>query len=326
LNYRVINDTYRDINAPYGTNCDGNLVPGWYRLYQGSLPAYLPESGGGNGKCGTDRAITLQNGALNHPAINDGVVKYTVRWDYGPSNSLGSISIRNCNGAYWVYYLTNLRSTSGGTYDLCSGAPYSGSPVYMGYCTTLTVPAIGITQLPPSPPPPSLPPSPPPLPSICSGSYTIINDTSRDIDAPGGCRCDSALSSGWYRFFQGAFNAYLPEWAVVSSGHAPNNICGTGRGGFIAYSLTFPAYAGGLGHPAVSEGIVRRTLVFEYGVVQGNNYGIDVVNCSSFFLYNFLTPSALCRTDGGPCPGGTTAFGLCTTTVQPPPNLNGIPI
>jgi hypothetical protein len=181
----------------------------------------------------------------------------------------------------------------------------------------------------PSPPnAPSPPLQPSPAPTACNGiEYTSIDDSSRDIEAPGGCRCDAALPPGWYRFFQEGRDAYLPEWAVVADGHAPNGICGTDRGGFIAYSLTFggPNSGGGLGHPAVSEGIARRTLIFEFGVVQGNNYAIDVVNCSSFFLYNFITPSAWCRDWGGACSGGSAAFGLCTTTQAPPPNADGYP-
>ena len=184
-----ITDAYRDIFAPGGTHCDGSLVPGWYRLFQGSVPAYLPEGYPStpagdyiHQHCGCDRTVALSQYTYSsatglpasafywppyagHPPVSAGIVNYTIYAEYGALGTALNISARHC-GAYFVYYLTNQKLSwqwgpaVPGT--MCQGM--YGDTTYFGYCTTTVTPAVGLCTWPctsPSPPPPPLPPAPP---------------------------------------------------------------------------------------------------------------------------------------------------------------------
>ena len=175
-----ITEAYRDIFSPGGTNCDGGLVPGWYRLFQGSTPAFLPEgyptSPAGDyyhQHCGCDRTVALNQYTYSsdtglppsafswhagHPAVSEGIVNYTLYAEYGARGTAVNISARHC-GAYFVYYLTNQKLSWqwGGAVagNMCQGM--FADTTYFGYCTTTVAPAVGLCTWPctasPTPPP-----------------------------------------------------------------------------------------------------------------------------------------------------------------------------
>ena len=153
----------------------------------------------------------------------------------------------------------------------------------------------------PSPPPPSpsLPsPSPmPPLPplavgsaTVCTSQYILIDDPGRDYQASGGCRDDSGLAQGWYRFKENGLDAKIPEYPAVPEAWQTG---GTER----SSRLLNP-------NPSISDGIVSATITFPWG--NGVRVGIQIVNCGSFYLY-YLSPfssptyGGLGGCDGVPC-------------------------
>ncbi len=113
--YSTIMDTWRDIFAAGGSNCETTLQAGWYCLYQGLVPAYLvelssvqaynaaystPQAYNAYSRCGTDRGTVLLG--ASHPTVADGIVSRQMYTEYGTFGTFTEINIRNCNEQYYV--------------------------------------------------------------------------------------------------------------------------------------------------------------------------------------------------------------------------------
>ena len=157
--YYNITDASRDIFAPGGTRDDSTLAAGWYRMWQGSANAYLPDFNTDQwsrmNACGTERGGYLFAGMRSdggcggggtgsfgsHPLPADGVVTRFVHFDYGTWGSYASVQIVNCNG-FFLYNLTPSQLATSAV-----GA-HPGSP--FGLCTTTLPPRIGPGCAPPN--------------------------------------------------------------------------------------------------------------------------------------------------------------------------------
>ena len=118
------------------------------------------------------------------------------------------------------------------------------------------------------------------------------------------------MLSGWYRLFQGASDAYLPERTNCAWGpDCMYGACSTQRGSL----LTGPS------HPAAGE-TVTRTLLFPWGP-GWTSYSVTITSCSTFYVYLLPAISSPSWGDVAPGTAGCTAVGsefrFCTTTVAP---------
>ncbi|KAJ7390749.1 hypothetical protein OS493_022307 [Desmophyllum pertusum] len=106
----------------------------------------------------------------------------------------------------------------------------------------------------------------------CS-SYTDFTDADRHVSYGSGSKCDSPLSTGWYRF-TGDAGSYMPE-----SCPGVVNICGT----------SYPGWLNGI-HPTTAEGVVTRTVCFVYSATACCHWSrtIEVQNCGYFYVYKLL--------------------------------------
>jgi hypothetical protein len=116
------------------------------------------------------------------------------------------------------------------------------------------------------------------LPSQCA-SYTINNDSTRNIAYGPGALCDNTLITGWYRFLGGAGTR-------LAMSHVSRDTCFTYYGG--SYNGSLPLTAG----------------ITTFGTLCLNNNGylcyaawsgslIGVTNCGSYYVY-YLSPIANC--------------------------------
>jgi hypothetical protein len=116
----------------------------------------------------------------------------------------------------------------------------------------------------------------PPVVAQCSQPYATLNDPTRNTSYPAAAtNCDGYLGGlqwagpSWYRF-AGAAGARMPESAP------PTQVCGTYATGWLNGT-----------HPTVAEGVVNRTVCFNWaGNVCSWSTTVQVANCDSYYLYN----------------------------------------
>ena len=122
----------------------------------------------------------------------------------------------------------------------------------------------------------------------CS-SYTLLTEADRSVSFKGGAKCDSGLSTKWYRF-SAAAGAAMPESCV------PKNQCGTHAPGWLNGK-----------NPTVAEGVVSRQVCYHWSsncCLWKNN--IRVRNCGGFYVYELRKPPACqLRYCGGPAIAGS---------------------
>ena len=122
----------------------------------------------------------------------------------------------------------------------------------------------------------------------CS-SYTLLNEADRSVSFKGVAKCDSGLSTKWYRF-SAAAGAAMPESCV------PKNQCGTHAPGWLNGK-----------NPTVAEGVVSRQVCYHWSsncCLWKNN--IRVRNCGGFYVYELRKPPACqLRYCGGPAIAGS---------------------
>ena len=109
LEHDTINDPYRSTGyvAVEGVDpmiCDRDITPGWYRFVN-KVGGMMPETKVYGPHCGTVAPIWMQG---SHPSTEEGIVDRTACVNY---NDLMdgclpiSIKVKNCSGAFYVYYL-----------------------------------------------------------------------------------------------------------------------------------------------------------------------------------------------------------------------------
>ena len=109
----------------------------------------------------------------------------------------------------------------------------------------------------------------------CS-SYSTINDATRKASYTGSTSCDRSLTKQWYRFTTSS-STYMP----TSCGSVTPNYCGTHAVGWLNGA-----------HPSTSEGIVTRTVCYNYsGNCCWRSNTIRVRNCGSYYVYELVPPS-----------------------------------
>lgn len=107
------------------------------------------------------------------------------------------------------------------------------------------------------------------LPSQCS-SATVINDSTRSINAGAGALCDNTLVSGWFRF--------TGAGTIMATSAVSRDTCTTYYGG--SYSGKMPSI------PGATE--VGTLCVMNNGYVCYTPYSgalISVTNCNNFYVY-----------------------------------------
>ena len=130
---------------------------------------------------------------------------------------------------------------------------------------------------------------------MCTSQYTIIDDPSRNYQAPGGCRDDGILLEGWYRFKMNGVDAKMPDYTVTLTWQRG----GTERGGKVSTL-----------NPSISDGIVDAQVWFEWS--NGVNVPIKIVSCGVFLLY-YHTPYSSPNWGGlGGCNGAPFGYVLQT--------------
>ena len=101
-------------------------------------------------------------------------------------------------------------------------------------------------------------------------NYTVLSEEDRaqgNAQRPHN-RNDSGLVTGWYRF-QGAAGDRIPDKCVL------NHRCGTEHPGWLNGA-----------HPTITEGVVTRTVCYNYyGDCCRDSTNIKVKNCSSYYVY-----------------------------------------
>ena len=160
----------------------------------------------------------------------------------------------------------------------------------------------------PSSKPSASPSAAPTIAAACS-SYTVINDTTREVGASpwcngGVCGDDSGLfqSGSWYRFTDVNNFNFVADKQVVNGptgGLSSNYFCGNPRN----------SYVNGV-HPTVAQGQVSLTMCFPLGYT-GTQWPCDtsyqppvnIIQCSGYFVYNF--PSGI---SGRVCTTGPPGF------------------
>ena len=121
----------------------------------------------------------------------------------------------------------------------------------------------------------------------CS-SYTLLNESDRTTSSYGSQdegKCDSDLSTKWYRFSARA-GGTMPETCV------PLYLCGTESTGWLNGK-----------HPAVHEGVVSRQVCLTWRDCCWKKKDIRIQNCGGFYVYELKAlPSDYCpaRYCGGP--------------------------
>jgi hypothetical protein len=264
---------------------DATLATAWYRFDDSGWNYLLTASVGvpSTYQCGG----TAVGGYLTAPPPVAGTacIPTCFAGNFGSCESTGALSPYSCNpavgtathcvnvtscGSYYVYYLSAVLGCTGDN--------------NLGFCTSSSSGVV--YPPPPSPPPPRSPPLPsppspmPPLPplavgsaTVCTSQYILIDDPGRDYQASGGCRDDSGLAQGWYRFKENGLDAKIPEYPAVPEAWQTG---GTERSSRLLNL-----------NPSISDGIVSATITFPWG--NGVRVGIQIVNCGSFYLY-FLSP------------------------------------
>ncbi|CAH1247198.1 DMBT1 [Branchiostoma lanceolatum] len=102
--YRVLNETWRNVNHGSGTNCDDGFRGEWYRFMGPAGTQLLARSPGRNNVCGTTAPMWM-NGT--HPAAADGEVSRQV-CTYHLGNHCWwktTIQVKACRAGYYVYKL-----------------------------------------------------------------------------------------------------------------------------------------------------------------------------------------------------------------------------
>ena len=113
--YTELSDAFRHVSYGYGSNCDSTLAAGWYR-FTGSAGERMPESTPGIYACGTHATGWLSDGyggSGSHPAA--GVSQsMTVCFDWSSDTCMwsSSVTVTNCNGEYYVYYISGTPACS----------------------------------------------------------------------------------------------------------------------------------------------------------------------------------------------------------------------
>ncbi len=101
--WRATDNSYYN-NYYYNTMCDYNVEwNGWYRMFNNSQNAQMPESCVNQGMCGTYYPLWL-NGT--HPQLEDGVVTRQVcasSWGNCCTYTSHPIRVKACPGNYYVY-------------------------------------------------------------------------------------------------------------------------------------------------------------------------------------------------------------------------------
>ena len=128
-NVSLLSDSWRSLstgtNSLWGVyqaygNCDGSLVPGWYRFQAGLYgeATYFPESLTPSKSCVAD-VVPYING--QHPSVADGIVTRQLCFSLYGSNQcpLGvmpnaAVNVINC-GSFFLYYLSPLVCPSAGS-------------------------------------------------------------------------------------------------------------------------------------------------------------------------------------------------------------------
>lgn len=116
------------------------------------------------------------------------------------------------------------------------------------------------------------------LPSQCL-SATIINDSTRSIDAGMGASCDNTLVAGWFRF--------VGAGTIITTNTVSRDTCTTFFGG--SYSGKMPSI------PGRTE--VGTLCVMKDGYVCYAPYSgalISVTNCNNYYVY-YLSPIMDCN-------------------------------
>ena len=121
------------------------------------------------------------------------------------------------------------------------------------------------------------------LPSFSKGSecnsYFVNQETDRSVTYITGSsayKCDRNLTAGWYRFNSTA-GSKMPTYCISK------NRCNTHASGWLDGT-----------HPTSQEGIVNRTVCFNWKSKCCNwKTSIRVRNCGLFFVY-YLTKASVC--------------------------------
>ena len=111
-NYKEIDNSRRSVQSHWQPGqaplCDKDLTPGWYR-FTSFVGNEMPTTKVNVNHCGTQAPIWLDGSTGNHPGPNDPVVrvKACVNILERRSGCFYSfyVSIKNCAGAYYVYFL-----------------------------------------------------------------------------------------------------------------------------------------------------------------------------------------------------------------------------
>jgi hypothetical protein len=146
----LINDTSRDVNQPAGCMQDDGLAAGWYRFFQSSSNAYIPEIGNSCNSSGWGPpclwgACNTQRGGMfvgpSHPSLSDFTpVTRTLQFPWGTTWTQYTATIQAC-GSYSVYNLPAITSQSwGGVWPSTTCAAKGGE---FRFCTTSRPPAVG---------------------------------------------------------------------------------------------------------------------------------------------------------------------------------------
>ena len=100
-------------------------------------------------------------------------------------------------------------------------------------------------------------------------NYTVLSEADRAQGnaQPPHNRGDDGLVTGWYRF-QGAAGDRMPDKCVLMYR------CGTNCPGWLNGA-----------HPTVAEGVVTRTVCYNFGFGCDESSIIKVKNCSSYYVY-----------------------------------------
>jgi hypothetical protein len=117
------------------------------------------------------------------------------------------------------------------------------------------------------------------LPSQCT-SYTINNDSTRNIAYGTGSFCDNTLTSGWYRFMGGA-------GTQITTTYVSRDTCATYYGG--SYNGSVPST---VGTTTLGTLCLNNNGYLCYAAWSGSL--IAITNCSGYYVY-YLSPIANCN-------------------------------
>jgi hypothetical protein len=117
------------------------------------------------------------------------------------------------------------------------------------------------------------------LPNQCT-SYTINNDSTRNIAYGTGAACDNTLTAGWYRFIGGAGTRLATTYVSI-------NTCGTSAAG--SYNGSMPSTVG-----ASMYGTLCVNYMGYLCSAARSGSLIGVTNCNGYYVY-YLAPISTCN-------------------------------